>query len=142
MSAVVGFVPECLVRTPNGDARLGDLVVGDLVLAWSPKAGLVPRPILAVYVQPAEHLYRLVAGPCVVQGCTPGTAVMDAFEDMFRGAGSLSSLAELQTVDGSVALDDAVEFTRPGPVLHLTLQGDEGNFFVDGVLVRHIPVTP
>jgi hypothetical protein len=148
MSAVVGFLRGTSIATPDGDRTLGELAVGHAVWAWHLGRGeRVARAVAALHHAggPAAcFLYRVDAGGRSLRGCTPGTAVYDAFEDMFRGVGSLSSLAELCVLgeEGQVAVapvDDAVEIhVAEGEVLHLTLDGDEGCFFADGVLVRHL----
>lgn len=148
MSAVVGFLPETSIATPDGGRALADLDVGDAVWAWNLGEGArVARHVAAVHRAQgpaARFLYRVEAGGRSMRGCTPGTSVYDAFEDMFRGVGSLSSLAELRVDDGTgpgavAPVDDAVEIHDDrAEVLHLTLDGDEGCFFADGILVRHV----
>jgi hypothetical protein len=148
VSAVVGFLPETSVATPSGDRPLSDLGVGDAVWAWHLGRGeRVASAVAAIHRAQgpaARFLYRVEGGGRTLRGATPGTAVYDAFEDMFRGVGSLSSLAEIRVEDGTeggavAPVDDAVEIHDDrAEVLHLTIEGDEGCFFADGVLVRHV----
>lgn len=153
MTVPFGFVAETLVQTPDGPRPIADLAPGHLVLAWTDD-GLTPRPVVAVHADAADHLVAIRLDPDdgngthEVRGVSPGTYLWDAFEEMFRGAASLSSLAELVWCpsDGDPIprrVDETVEHHRPGtPLHHLTLEGPEAAFVADGVVVRHRPEGP
>lgn len=153
MTVPFGFVPETLVLTPDGPRPIADLRPGESVLCWADDAVTV-RSIVAVHADAVDHLVEVRLdpadghGPHRVRGVSPGTYLWDAFEEMFRGAASLSSLAELLWCsEGGDAVarrvDETVEHHRPGATLHhLTLDGPESTFFADGVVVRHRPEGP
>lgn len=145
MPVPFGFVPETVVATPSGPRPLVEVAVGEAV--WSADAATgtpVVRQVIAVHAESAvDHLVAVEAEGALLRGVTPGTAVWDAFEGMFRGAGSLSVAAELRVFgDDATAVSPVLgvdEHVRPGgTVHHLTLDGPEGAFFADGVLVRHL----
>jgi hypothetical protein len=141
-AAALGFVASTPVSTPGGARPIAEVSVGDAVHAWSESSGaLVVVSVVETRVCRANGLYRLLGDGAEVAGCTAGTYVWDASEDMFRGAGSLSSLTELLVTDGRgvrrVALDDALEVGGEADVHHLRVDGDEGCWFAGGVLVRH-----
>ena len=142
-AAALGFVGNTPVATPSGPRAIAEIAVGDEVWAWSEATGgLVARAVLETSVAPANGLYQLLGDGACVEGCTAGTYVWDASEDMFRGAGSLSSLTELLVVDGvgvrRVPLADAIEVPGEAEVHHLRIAGEEGAWFAGGLLVRHL----
>lgn len=142
-AAALGFVASTSVATPDGPRAIADVVVGDVVWAWADATReRVRRVVVETARAEANGLYRLVARGACVEGCTAGTYIWDASEDMFRGAGSLSSLTELLVAgdDGvdRVPLEDAVEIAGDATLFHLRLEGDEGCWFAGGVLVRHL----
>lgn len=138
-----GLLHTALVLTPDGLRPLGALAVGDEILAWNAAGrALVARRVTRIHDGAADHLYRLETPIATLAGCTPGVQVFDTSEDMFRGAGSLSAIAEMAVWrDGELTsqpLTDAVEFTAPGTAVRfLAHDGDEPTFFADGFLLRH-----
>jgi hypothetical protein len=95
-----------------------------------------------VHVDQTDHLDEVITDLGTLRGCTPGTAIYDAFEDMFRAAASLSSLSEVVVRrDGHAAVaavDAILEHHAPQTVVHqLTLEGTVNCFFADGMLVKH-----
>lgn len=146
MPVPFGFIESTLVRTPSGAVALGAVQVGDAVWAYdTAKSTLVRRTVQALHAEPVDQLVAVDADEVILTGATPGTSIWDAFEGMFRGAGSLSSAGELLSwADGTpraVQIVEIPERAAPGTrVFHLTLDGDEGAFFADDVLVRHLDV--
>lgn len=138
-----GVVGETMVRTPSGSRAIRELAVGDAVCAWSQARGRIEeRRVTEVQRGVGDHLVRLGTPSTRLPGVTPGLQVHDAFEDMFRAAGSLSSLAELSvwSGDGLVAepLTSSDEVAAAGtPLWWLLTDGDEGTLLLEGVLVRH-----
>lgn len=138
-----GLLDDTPIDTPEGLRPLSTLAVGDIVWAWHlVNQQRVARRVTHVHEGTADHLYELVTASARIGGCTPGVSVFDASEDMFRGAGSLSAIAEMSvwTPAGLVVepLDDAREHPQPGARLRfLTHDGDEATFFAGGFLVRH-----
>lgn len=143
MPVAFGFIAGTRITTPDGAQHIEALGVGDLVVAWDLTASkAASRTVAAVWSEPVDQLIAVDGGEVMLRGVTPGTAVWDAFEGTFRGAGSLSSAGELLVWDGPgvhvVPIDDLPERAADGAkVWHLTLDGDEGAFFADRVLVRH-----
>jgi hypothetical protein len=143
MPVAFGFIAGTRVSTPDGAANIEALGVGDRVIAWDLSASkAVSRTVAAVWSEPVDQLVAVDGGEVALAGTTPGTAVWDAFEGTFRGAGSLSTAGELLVWDGPgahvVPIEDLPERAADGAkVWHLTLDGDEGTFFADRVLVRH-----
>ena len=138
-----GLLEDTVIDTPAGPRPLSELAPGDEVWAWHMvHQERIARRVTHVQTGSADHLYELVTASGRLAGCTPGVSVFDASEDMFRGAGSLSAIAEMSvwTSAGLVVepLDDAIEHTLPGAALRfLTHDGDEATFFAGGFLVRH-----
>lgn len=138
-----GVIGETTVLTPTGPRPIAEIGVGDAVCAWdSVHRQVCERRVTEVQRGVSEHLYALATASAQLAGCTPGLQVYDAFEDMFRAAGSLSALAELAVlVDGALQpepLVDARELTVPDAALWwLITDGQEGTLFIDGVLARH-----
>ncbi|MCB9681905.1 MAG: Hint domain-containing protein [Alphaproteobacteria bacterium] len=148
MAVAFGFVPGTRIATPDGPVPIEALTPGDVVWAWDPSE---PAPTRATVVQaprtPARHLVAIDLGTARLAGLTPGTYVWDAFEEIFRGASSLSTLAELLVgdADGLVATP-VVEVPErqvdtPIEVVHLGLDRAGATFLADGVLVRHLEAT-
>lgn len=143
MSTPFGLGLDTVVLTPDGGRALRDLRVGDAVCAWdAARRALVNREVHAVQEGTVDHLYTIGTPTARAGAVAAGTNVFDVAEDMFRGAGSLSSLSEALVWTGSAADVEAVEvadeYAAPGtPVRFLSLTGDEGAFFADGLLVRH-----
>lgn len=143
MPVPFGFIAGTRVTTPGGAVDIEAIAVGDPVLAYDAVAGRSSvRTVAARWSDEVDHLVAVDGGEVVLTGATPGTAVWDAFEGMFRGAGSLSSAGELLVWVGDgvqvAAIEEIPERSAPGTVVwHLTLDGDEGAFFADRVLVRH-----
>jgi hypothetical protein len=138
-----GVLPDTPISTPSGPVPVASLVVGQPVWAWDSAAGrAVVRPVLRVDVGHCATLYDLRCASGRIAGATPGLLVYDAFEEMFRGVGSLSALTELVVWDSGAVrtepMEDAVEETgAPREVRLPVLEGDEGSFFAGGLLVRH-----
>lgn len=143
MGVLFGVVGEAQVLTPEGPRAMGELQAGDRVLAWDSVHGKTcERRVVRMEQGTVDNLYVLVTETTRLRGCTPGLQVWDAFESMFRAAGSLSALAELGVLtDGGLRAEpllDAEEQAQPGAaVWWLHTDGEEGTLFVDGVLVRH-----
>jgi hypothetical protein len=138
-----GVIGETTVLTPGGPRPIAEISVGDTISAWdSVRRCVCERRVTEVQRGASEHLYALATASARLGGCTPGLQVYDAFEDMFRAAGSLSALAELAVlVEGALQpepLLDASELTVAGAALWwLITDGEEGTLFIDGVLARH-----
>lgn len=143
MPVPLGFLATSPVLTPTGPRPLGELDVGDLVLAVDVDARtLAPARVAAVRREPADQLVAIDLGDHVVRAAAPGTGFFDAFEDLFRAAGSLSALSELLVWTGGGLEPRAVlevpERDAPGAeVVHLVLEAPAAALIVDGVVVRH-----
>lgn len=138
-----GVSPGTPIATPGGPVAVEALEVGQLAWAWDTAAGRpVARAVLRVDRGQSGTLYDVWCASGRIAGATPGLLVYDAFEEMFRGVGSLSALTELVVWNGdgvrSEPMEDAVEQTgAPRDVWLPVLEGDEGAFFAGGLLVRH-----
>lgn len=139
MSVAFGVQPDTLVATPDGDRAADSLQAGDTVWSWDLAGGTkVARVIKRVHHTAEQHLVAIKAPPLTLRGCTPGMGVYDVFEELFRAAGSLSTLSQVQGFEATPEVDELSERTEPTTVVQLTLEGDEGCWFADGVLVRHL----
>ncbi|MCB9664262.1 MAG: hypothetical protein H6732_09125 [Alphaproteobacteria bacterium] len=143
MPVPLGFPPEASVLTPDGPRPLGSIQPGDRVLAVDAEARtLAPARVVAVREEVADQLVTIETDGHTVPAAAPGTGFYDAFEELFRAAGSLSALSELLVVEGQ-ALEPRVvlevpERDAPGArVLHLVLEAPAHALVVDGVVVRH-----
>lgn len=139
-----GVVSDTWVWTPSGERPIGELRVGDPVIAVAWPSGVEHvATVTALHAGRTASLYALVAEGSTLAGITPGALVWDAFEEMFRGAGSLSALTELvvRGEDGQhrvVPLADAAErLVGEADVMTVELSGDAPGFWIGGVLARH-----
>ncbi len=144
MTVPFGVIAGSRVAVPSGTRLVETLAVGDLVYSYNAaSAELVERAITAIDRAVVQQLVAVeTEGDVELRGCTPGMGVYDGFEDLFRGAGSLYTLSELVTWDGEslgrVTVLDMPERTVPDTeVFQLALEGGEGTWFADGVLLRH-----
>jgi hypothetical protein len=144
MSVPFGLIAETLVATPDGPKAIEHILPGDVVWSWNIETGEAGRAeVIATHREHVDHLDEILTASEALRGCTPGTGIYDAFEDMFRAAASLSSLSEmLRWTDGATevqAVDEVAEHHRAGTlVCHLTLSTGHQAFFADGFLVRHL----
>lgn len=143
MSIALGFAGTCRVATPTGARPLSSIGVGDEITTYDTEAGtLGTARVVQVHRFSARQWVTIDLDGGRLTACTPGTGVWDAFDEIFRSAGSLSTLAELVVVDGTQTsacqVRDVPERTQPDTeVVHLTLASPADSLVVDGVVVRH-----
>lgn len=149
MSAPLGFVAGTLVDTPAGPRPVEAIAVGDEVWAFDLRAGeRVARAVAELHQDRCRQICEVVADGCTVRGCAPGTFLFDGFEQIHRGAASLSTLSELHAWTGdegvaAVVLEVIEHRTDGTTVHHLSVDGPEACWFADTALVRHrVPSAP
>jgi hypothetical protein len=149
LGATLVGVPACcvgastLVRTPSGPRRLGDLVLGDEVLAFEIESGeLVATPIVGMRIAQRECMKIVHAGGELV--CTPDHPIYcpesGEYEPASRwvdgvrtsvllvGEGAGAGAAEIAETEAFVGVHEVVDITVDAP-MH--------NFVAGGVLVHN-----
>jgi hypothetical protein len=148
---VLGVGTDSLVATPDGARPAGELAVGDVIWATDPAvkpAVISSRRVVAVTRAPTTRVASVVTARATLRTVAPGSMVWDDFDGLWRGAGSLSSLAEVLVRAAHDLVAEPVvevperELTGGGAeMVLLTLEGPEDGWFADDVLVRH-RITP
>jgi len=134
------FVRGTMVKTPKGDRRIEDLVVGDEVLAYDGGA-VVVRTVLACHERQADEVFSVRAGDVVIGGVSAEHPVWDDSVQAWRPVRSLTLASRLLVlVQGHLAVQNVVELRRAAgvsTVFNLSVSAPENNYFVEGVLVHN-----
>ena len=119
------------IATPDGDRRVEDLAVGDLVVAYDVETGRrIDAPLEAIWPSHAERLLELTR-ELTVSGRHPVWA-----DARWTEASAVSAGAELLRLDGAVAIADPRSLGYGGPVYDLSVAWPH-TFFAAGVLVHN-----
>jgi hypothetical protein len=139
------FVRGTRVRVPSGVRAIEDLRVGDEVLSYSlADRKHVVRRVANVLRSRAKTIHAIRAGEFEIAGVTPEHPFWDASTESWREVSALSLSSVLL-----VGLD--AHELRPQPVTELkcvpardevdvfnvTIEGEEQNYFANGILVHN-----
>jgi hypothetical protein len=131
------FTPDTLVTTPDGDKPIGDIEVGDIVLAYNEETGEIGEyPVTAVWVHDDDNLLTLTIEGEVIITTTDHPFYTDEGEwilagDLQIGDAVVSADGDFGTVDAVVITDGTAE------VYNLTVDEAHTYFVGDGEWLVH-----
>lgn len=139
------FVRGTRVATPRGRRPIEDLAVGDEVLSFDLTAHrVVTRRVGKVLRARAAEVFRLEAGDHAIAGVTAEHPFYDAASRAYHRVDELTVRSQLLVTagDGEIAVRPLRSLSRlPAKseieVFNLTIEGDEQNYFAEGILVHN-----
>ena len=144
------FVRGTRVLTPRGPRPIEDLAIGDEVVSFDVVARrLVVRRVARTLRALAAETFRIDAGEHTVLGVTSEHPFFDAVAGEYRPVSALTLRAQLLVTvgNGDVAARPLDALTRARhkaevEVFNLTIEGEEQNYFAEGILVHNKSVDP
>jgi hypothetical protein len=139
------FVRGTRVLTPAGWSPIEALAVGDEVLSYDTLSkAVVVRKVARLLTAQATRIARVRAGELVVSGVSLSHPVWDEAGQQWTRVGALSLGAKIiGLLPGATpqcfALSElsAPESTAPVQVFNLEVDGEEHNYFAEGILVHN-----
>ena len=139
------FVRGTRVATPRGRRPIEDLAVGDEVLSFDLTAHrVVTRRVGKVLRARAAEVFRLEAGDHAIAGVTAEHPFYDAASRAYHRVDELTVRSQLLVTagDGEIAVRPLRSLSRVPSrseieVFNLTIEGDEQNYFAEGILVHN-----
>jgi hypothetical protein len=139
------FVRGTRVWTPRGRRPIEDLEVGDEVLSFDlASRRLVTRKVGRLVRARAAEVFRVEAGEHAIAGVTAEHPFYDAAAGVYSKVDQLTVRSELLVLvgEGEIAARKLSTLSRlPGKgeieVFNLSIEGDEQNYFAEGILVHN-----
>jgi hypothetical protein len=139
------FVRGTRVWTPRGRRPIEDLEVGDEVVSFDlASRRFVTRRVARLLRARAAEVFRIEAGEHAIAGVTAEHPFYDAAAGAYLRVDELTARSRLLVTvgDGEITARPLSALSRvPAKgeieVLNLTIEGDEQNYFAEGILVHN-----